>query len=96
MVPISVQLYSLRSESEEDFDAVLSRLADIGYAGVEPYNLFGKAPEAFVQQVTDLGMKVSSSHFPWVNRTESMQEVIDTLGALGLTRAPGGFNVACD
>ena len=91
MVPVSVQLYSLRAESEENFDEVLSRLADIGYAGVEPFNLFGKTPQTFKSQVEDLGMQISSSHFPWVNRTDSMQEVVDTLGALGLTRAPGGF-----
>lgn len=91
MVPVSVQLYSLRAESEEDFDAVLSRLAEIGYAGVEPFNLFGKTPQAFRAQVEDLGMQISSSHFPWVNRTDSIQEVVDTLGILGLSRAPGGF-----
>ena len=45
--PISVQLYSLREESTRDFDAVLGRLASIGYQGVEPFNLFGKSPQAF-------------------------------------------------
>ena len=90
MKPISVQLYSLRQESEQDFDAVLERLAAIGYRGVEPYNLFGKTPESFKAQVEDLGMAVSSSHHPWANRAE-INEVIDTVGALGLTRAAGGF-----
>jgi sugar phosphate isomerase/epimerase len=88
--PISVQLYSLREESVEDFDAVLERLAAIGYAGVEPFALFGKSPEAFKAQVEGLGMKVSSSHHPWANRT-AIGEVVDTVGGLGLTRAAGGF-----
>ena len=90
MKPISVQLYSLREESAHDFDAVLARLAAIGYAGVEPFNLFGKSPAAFKAQVEDLGMTVSSSHHPWANRA-SVAEVVDTVGALGLTRAAGGF-----
>ena len=30
MKPISVQLYSLREESQEDFDGVLERLAAVG------------------------------------------------------------------
>jgi sugar phosphate isomerase/epimerase len=89
--PISVQLYTLRESSQEDFDAVLDRLAQIGYAGVEPFNLFGKSPEAFCKQVQDLGMQVSSSHFPWTNRSENITEVVETIQALGLTRAPGGF-----
>ena len=90
MKPISVQLYSLRQESAHDFDAVLERLAAIGYKGVEPFNLFGKTPQAFRTQVEDLGMTVSSSHHPWANRA-SIDEVVETVGALGLNRAAGGF-----
>lgn len=88
--PLSVQLYSLRDASESDFDGVLTRLAEIGYAGVEPFALFGMTPWAFRRRVEELGMEVSSSHHPWANRTE-VAEVCDVLGALGLTRAAGGF-----
>lgn len=90
MKPLSVQLYSLREESQQDFDGVLERLAAIGYKGVEPFALFGKTPEQFRRQVEDLGMTVSSSHHPWANRAGA-QEVIDTVSAMGLTRAAGGF-----
>lgn len=90
MKPISVQLYSLRQESQHDFDAVLERLATIGYQGVEPFNLFGKTPESFKAQVEDLGMAVSSTHHPWANRADT-SEVADVVNALGLTRAAGGF-----
>ncbi len=90
MKPISVQLYSLRNQSQKDFDQVLTDIADIGYSGVEPYSLFGKSPEAFKRQVEDLGMRVSSSHFPWANRA-SLSEVVETIQALGLTRAAAGF-----
>ena len=89
--PISVQLYTLRDACQDDFDGVLADLARIGYAGVEPFNLFGKSPDEFCQQVQDLGMQVSSSHFPWTNRAENLNEVVETIQALGLTRAPGGF-----
>ena len=91
--PLSVQLYSLREESARDFDAVLDRLAAIGYQGVEPFHLFGKSPRAFRAQVEALGMVVSSSHHPWANRA-SLQEVVDTVGELGLNRAAGGFTAA--
>ena len=90
MKPISVQLYALREQSMEDFDQVLKDLASIGYVGVEPFNLFGKKPEEFKKQVEDLGMQVSSSHFPWANRTDT-HEVIDTISALGLNRVAAGF-----
>lgn len=90
MTPISVQLYSLREASERDFDAVLEELSVIGYAGVEPFNLFGKTPREFRAQVESLGMKVSSSHTPWANRSP-ISEVVEHLGELGLNRAIGGF-----
>ncbi len=89
-IPISVQLYSLRDESSSDFDAVLERIAAIGYRGVEPFHLFDKRPEEFARQVTDLGMQVSSSHYPWANFTDT-SEVIDIVKSLGLSRAAGGF-----
>jgi sugar phosphate isomerase/epimerase len=87
---ISVQLYSLREAFEQDFDAVLEGLAEIGYLGVEPFNLYGRSPRAFRSQVEDLGMTVSSSHTPWANRAEP-GEIIETLGELGLNRAIAGF-----
>jgi len=90
MTPISVQLYSLREASEENFDQVLKDVAAIGYCGVEPFNLFGMTPRAFRNRVEDLGMNISSSHTPWANRSP-LDEVVETLGELGLTRAIGGF-----
>ena len=91
MTPISIQLYSLRDASDRDFDAVLEEIAAIGYLGVEPFNLYGKTPREFRTQVEDLGMTVSSSHTPWANRAP-LQEVVETLGELGLKRAISGFN----
>ena len=90
MKPISVQLYALREESQADFDKVLSDIADIGYRGVEPFNLFGKEPKAFKRQVEDLGMQISSSHHPWANRSE-LNDAIETVQALGLNRVAAGF-----
>ena len=91
MTPISVQLYSLREACETNFDQVLETLSNIGFKGVEPYNLFGKTPEAFRNQVESLGMKVSSSHHPWANRVE-IAELVETLQTLGLNRAACGFS----
>ena len=90
MKPISVQLYALRERSQKDLDGVLSDIADMGYRGVEPFSLFGNEPKDFKRQVEDLGMEISSSHYPWVNRSD-VNMVIDTVSALGLNRAAAGF-----
>ena len=87
---ISVQLYSLREESKDNFDAVLERLAEQGFDAVEPFNLFGKSPREFAHQVEGLGMQISSSHFPWANRTD-IRALTDTLAMFGLRRAVGGY-----
>lgn len=89
--PISVQLYTLREASADNFDHVLDVIAKIGYKGVEPFHLFGKKPAEFKRQVEDLGMQVSSTHFPWVNRSPDIGQVADIVKTLGLSRVPGGY-----
>ena len=89
--PISVQLYTLREESAKNFDRILSQLAEIGYQGVEPFNLYGKTPREFRSQVENLGMEISSTHFPWMNRVEDVGQAADIIQEMGLKRAPGGF-----
>lgn len=89
--PISIQLYSLREDSAENFDKVLEKVALLGFKGVEPFNLFGMAPDAFRRRVEALGMTVSSTHFPWANRSNDVNQLVEVIQALGLTRAPGGY-----
>lgn len=89
--PISVQLYSVREASSKNFDQVLDLIAKIGFKGVEPFNLFFKSPADFKKQVNDLGMEVSSTHFPWATRSRDISQVADIVSTLGLSRVPGGF-----
>ncbi len=88
--PISVQLYSLREESKVDFPAVLKRLAQIGYKGVEPAGFYGLTAGEVRKMVTDLGMTISSSHTPWA-KSDNLQECIDTAGELGVDMVCTGF-----
>lgn len=90
MKPISVQLYSLRDASKVDFGAVLERLSAIGYAGVEPFHPFGMTARQLRERIDGLGMQISSSHWPWANRAP-INEVVDMIQELGLSRAAGGY-----
>ena len=78
-------------QSEKNFDLVLDLISKIGFAGVEPFNLFGKNPRDFKKQVNDLGMEVSSTHFPWATRTMEIGKLSEIIQELGLARAPGGL-----
>lgn len=63
-VPLSVQLYTLRAESAEDFPAVIERLGKIGFVGVEPAGFHDLSPREFRRLVEAAGMRVSSAHIP--------------------------------
>lgn len=91
--PVSVQLYSLREASAQDFPGVLKRVAAMGYKGVEPAGFYGLTAREVRQRVNDLGMVVSSSHTPWATGA-SVQEIVDAAGALGTTLMVGGFGPA--
>jgi sugar phosphate isomerase/epimerase len=59
--PLSVQLWTVRDRMAEDRDATLRRIADIGYAAVEPFQPT-EDPAGFRKVADDLGLKVSSAH----------------------------------
>ena len=60
--PIAVQLYSLREEIKNDLMGIMTKLASIGYIGVEPYaDVDHKAVATACKEV---GLKVISSHLP--------------------------------
>ncbi|HBC86914.1 MAG TPA: hypothetical protein DCZ94_08175 [Lentisphaeria bacterium] len=88
--PISVQLYSLREESKKDFTAVLKRVAQIGYKGVEPAGFYNYKPVELRKVVEDLGMKISSSHGPWATPT-NLAEAEETAKILGLDIVSTGY-----
>lgn len=88
--PLSIQLYSLRDASANDFPAVLRKLAEIGYKGVEPAGFYNFTPKEFRKYVEDLGMVISSTHSPWVT-PDTLEQSIDTYGELGVKWVTGGY-----
>ena len=98
--PLSIQLYTLRDEVKGDFPAVLRRVAEIGYRGVEFAGLHGHAPQEVARVVADLGLEVSSSHVG-LPTPETIRQIADTEKALGNTRlvsglGPGDFETLDD
>jgi sugar phosphate isomerase/epimerase len=81
--PISVQLYSLRDQAKDgNHVAVLKKLADTGFYGVEAAGFYGLRPAEFRSIVTSLGMTVSASH-GGLPKPEEFQQAIDTTRELG-------------
>jgi sugar phosphate isomerase/epimerase len=80
--PIALQLYTVREAAARDFPYVLRRVAEMGYKAVETAGLNGLKPEEMSRMVTDLGMKVCSSHTS-MPTADNLQEIVDTEMALG-------------
>lgn len=90
MKPISLQLYTVREEAAKDFPAVLRKVAEIGYKGVEFAGLHGMAPSEVRKIIDDLGLQVSSAHMA-MPTPENRQQLIDECHTLGVTRLISGF-----
>lgn len=82
-VQLGVQLYSLREEIASDLEGVIRRLAEIGYAGVEPYQGLDAA------QVTALcqryGLAISSAHLA-MPLGDAQATVLADAAQYGITR----------
>ena len=89
--PLAVQLYSLRDYAKDDFVGVLKKVADIGYKAVEPAGFWDLTPAEFKKVIDDLGLKIYSSHSPWLRTPETAAEALDTLNVLGIKQACCGY-----
>lgn len=58
--PIAVQLYTLRVEIKNDLHGVIHKLAEIGFAGVEPFG--GLDYQALAKLLKDHGLAATSAH----------------------------------
>ncbi|MGR6913172.1 sugar phosphate isomerase/epimerase family protein [[Actinomadura] parvosata] len=88
--PISVQLYTVRDELAADRDAVLRRIAEIGYRAVEPYDPTTD-PEGFRRVADDLGLTVSSTH-AYALLSQEPAKVFNAIATVGTDKViiPGG------
>ena len=88
---LAVQLYSVREYAKKDFIATLKKIADIGYAAVEPAGLWNIRPSEFKKIVNDMGMEVCSSHTPWARTPDSLGEVMDLADDLNIKNIICGY-----
>ncbi|GAB4457274.1 MAG: sugar phosphate isomerase/epimerase [Anaerolineae bacterium] len=83
--PIAIQLYSVRELTQNDFEGVVRKIADIGYVGVEPAGFPSTTPEAAASLFRELGLEVPSAHTK-LPLGENERSVLDAMAAIGCTR----------
>ena len=88
--PVALQLYTLRTLADKDFEHVVNLTAEIGYAGVEPAGFPGTTPEAAGKLFESLNLDVPSAHLP-LPVGENRSYVVETADAIGTKRVVSGL-----
>jgi sugar phosphate isomerase/epimerase len=79
---LSLQLYTVRTKLEADFDATLARIAEIGYTKVEPFGVVGMA-DALAEALPKYGLSAPSTHAGLL-REESLTPTFEVAKKLGI------------
>ena len=80
---LSVQMYTLRSISETDFDAALKAVAEIGYKNVELAGLQGLSPAEFRDLLSKYDLKAPSAHVPYQDFEADAEKVFNDYKEIG-------------
>lgn len=83
MLPIAIQIYSLRNEMEKDVEATLKAVKEYGYDGVEFASLCGKTPEEMKKLLDDIGLVPISAHIPLCDLRNDIDKVINDYKEVG-------------
>ncbi|MDO6657770.1 sugar phosphate isomerase/epimerase [Anaerobacillus sp. 1_MG-2023] len=85
-IPVAVQMYTLREESEKDFIGTLKKVSDIGYQGVEFAGYYDMSAKDLKKVMDDLGLMAASSHIPLDKLMEDLSSVIAYQHEIGSTK----------
>jgi sugar phosphate isomerase/epimerase len=80
---LGVQLYTVRSLMEDDFEGTLQSVADIGFDHVEFAGYYERSPEEVRALLDDLGLAAPSTHVPLEPLRNDLDGVIQTAQAVG-------------
>lgn len=72
---IASPLYIVRNECEKDLSAVLKKLAEIGYDGIEFLGFFGHTKEEVKQMLVDNGLEALGNHVPYADLCKDAEEI---------------------
>ncbi|RRJ94750.1 sugar phosphate isomerase/epimerase [Opitutaceae bacterium TAV4] len=61
-IPVSLQLWSLRDLTKDDFAGTMRKVAEIGFQGVETAGYGNLSAEDAAKAIADAGLKVSGQH----------------------------------
>jgi sugar phosphate isomerase/epimerase len=86
MPKIGLQLYTLRAACAEDFAAVLRSVGELGFEGVELFDLHGHSAELVRTWLDDVGLVAAGRHAGLAALESDLPALAEELGTLGTDR----------
>ena len=80
---VGLQLYTVRSEMQRDFEGTLARVAAIGYREVEFAGYFGRSATAVRRALESAGLTAPATHVPAVTVTQDWLRALEEAAAIG-------------
>lgn len=80
---IGVQLYTVRTLMEQDFEGTLEAVAEIGFHEVEFHDYFSRQPQQVRDLLDRLGLDAPACHFPWPLLRDDLESAIQTAKTIG-------------
>jgi sugar phosphate isomerase/epimerase len=86
MARVGLMLYTVREDCARDLEGTLRAVAELGYEGVELYDLYGLEPEVVRRWLDDLGLPVAGRHASLDMLENGLPELAAELRVLGCDR----------
>ncbi len=83
MLPIAIQLYSVRDEIAADFRGTLEAIKAMGYEGVEFAGLCGLGAAEVKAMCAEVGLTPISAHVPYYDMVADPEGVLKTYAEIG-------------
>jgi sugar phosphate isomerase/epimerase len=83
---IGLMLYTVRKACASDFEGTLRDVAEIGYAGVELHDLYGREPDEVAGWLSELGLEVAGRHARLEAMEDDLPALVEEARTLGYTR----------
>ena len=83
VIPIGLQLFTLRNETKKDFVGTLEKVAKLGFKGVEFAGYGGLSASELKRHLDNFGLKAASSHVPITTLENELDQVIEFQQMIG-------------
>ena len=91
MVRVGLMLYTLRAECARDLEGTLRSVAELGYEGVEFWQLHGHDPVQVRAWLDQVGLAVVGAHASLERLERELSPLADELRVLGTDRVALSF-----